>query len=301
MGIYNTQTHPASGCSRHRVSQCISRLKSSHMSWCKWDTIKMGLQFHFKTINSVDGLHTVGDIVPYNWGCTAERTVTIRFQTTGRLWKELLVSRAQLPGWIVGLQEICDVGWCLTMILYWSWTTIKYSYSYNSRTGWNHFGSLLITKITTNTGISNSVLWPIYLLSGSPFRSLWLILLDNQARRQLIILATWTNTAQRSAHIPNKVTLSHGLILYVVVCSHWVTVVAGSPTGNKHARIYRYWIRTETMLSASFPFRFSTSIFWHVNLQGCDYGHNIAVHKQITRLFNYVLLLMAGVASPFYG
>ena len=43
MGIYNSQTYPAKGCSRRRVSQCISRLKSSQISLCKWDTIKMGL------------------------------------------------------------------------------------------------------------------------------------------------------------------------------------------------------------------------------------------------------------------
>ena len=46
MGIYNAQKYPAYGCSRRKVSQCISRLKSSHLSLCKWDTIKWVFSFN---------------------------------------------------------------------------------------------------------------------------------------------------------------------------------------------------------------------------------------------------------------
>ena len=48
MRIYNARTYPAWDCSRRRVSQCILRLKSSHISLCKWDTIKMGHYFTLK-------------------------------------------------------------------------------------------------------------------------------------------------------------------------------------------------------------------------------------------------------------
>ena len=40
-------------------------------------------------------LHTMRYIVQCNWDCTAESMVTICFQMTGRLWKELFVNRAQ--------------------------------------------------------------------------------------------------------------------------------------------------------------------------------------------------------------
>ena len=52
-------------------------LESSHISLCKWDTIKMSLYFYFKTLNSLGRLHTVRDIVPYNWDRTAECMVTL--------------------------------------------------------------------------------------------------------------------------------------------------------------------------------------------------------------------------------
>ena len=41
--IYIAQTYPALGCSMRRVGQCISGLKSSHKSLCKWDTVNGSL------------------------------------------------------------------------------------------------------------------------------------------------------------------------------------------------------------------------------------------------------------------
>ena len=64
--IYNTQTYPCQGCSRHRFSQCTctSWLKSSHIL-CKWGIIEMRFEFYFNTIYSFGSLRTVGS---WGWG-----------------------------------------------------------------------------------------------------------------------------------------------------------------------------------------------------------------------------------------
>ena len=45
----------------------------------------------------------------------------------------------------------------------------------------------------------------------------------------------------------------------------WCCLICRQPC--KHARMCRYWIRIETMLSASFQFWFNTGIFCHVYCQ----------------------------------
>ena len=52
-----------------------------------------------------------------------------------------------------------------------------------------------------------------------------------------------------------------GLNVLIITCQHTCYFTAFP---NKHARMCRYWIRIETMRTASFQFRFSTGTFWHV-------------------------------------
>ena len=55
MVIYKAQTYPAQSCSRQFVSQCISWLKSSHISLCKKDAIKISLNFTLNMMTSSNG------------------------------------------------------------------------------------------------------------------------------------------------------------------------------------------------------------------------------------------------------
>ena len=51
------------------------------------------------------------------------------------------------------------------------------------------------------------------------------------------------------------------------------------PPPNKHARMCQYWIRIETMPTASFQFWFSTGTFWHVYRATSDGSVCLATDK----------------------